>query len=292
MKSLANGSGPAADARHPLRGGGRDHAAKRRAGAVDVTGRHHDDHRLRLVRRDQVVEDEARAADRGPRIVDVAGAVQQIEHGITLAVRLVSGRRVHVHAPDAAERGRVVVDRGDRAVRHVLRVEHVRAGHDGKAVDRGVGLARHRIARIDDRNAVDDEDVAIGAGGQRADRRVPTRRRRPWSAAAARRRGRRCQGCRRDSAAPRSARLARESRNVTRRSAPISGDVTVGPCGPPRPGAGAWAATGAIKAPTTMTIDARRLSAKRFCFMSLSAQMISLTGCRLRTCTSGATGKR
>ena len=69
----------AADSGHPLRRRGRHAAAERRAGAVDVTGRHHDDHRLRLVGRDQVVEDEARASDRAPRIVDVAGAVQQVE---------------------------------------------------------------------------------------------------------------------------------------------------------------------------------------------------------------------
>ena len=95
---------------------------------VRVPGGHHHDHRLRLLRGDQVVEDEARAADRRPGLVGVAGAVQQVEHRILLRARLVARRRVDVHAPELAERRRIVGHGRDRAVRHLLRVEDVRAG--------------------------------------------------------------------------------------------------------------------------------------------------------------------
>jgi hypothetical protein len=40
--------------------------------------RHHDNHRLRLARGDQIVEDEACATDRRPGLVDIAGAVQEV----------------------------------------------------------------------------------------------------------------------------------------------------------------------------------------------------------------------
>ena len=125
--------------------------------------RHDDDHRLCFAGGNQVVEDEALAADRAPRFVDVAGAVQQVQHRITIAARLVPGRRVDVHAAYAAERARVVVNRGDRAVRHVARVEDVRSGNDREAVDRRVRLAGSRIPRIDDDDAVGRLPDAVGS---------------------------------------------------------------------------------------------------------------------------------
>ena len=65
------------------------------------------------------------------------------------------------------------MDGRDGAVRNVLRVEHLRAGHGREAVDGRVGLARHRIARVDDGHPVDDEDVAVRARGQRSERAFP-----------------------------------------------------------------------------------------------------------------------
>src|SRR5262249_38288581 len=132
-----------------------------------------DDHRLRLVRRDQVVEDEAGAAHRAPRVVDVAGAVQQVEHRIAIAARVVAGRRVDMRTADGPGRGGVVVDRRGRTVRNVLRVENIRAGYDREAVHRRVRLARRRIARVDDGDAIDVEDVAIRAGWERTERPLP-----------------------------------------------------------------------------------------------------------------------
>ena len=70
---------------------------------VSVAGRHDHHHRLGFLRRNQVVEDETGAAHRGPRIVAIAGAVQQIKDGIFLGAGLVAGRRVDVHAPEFAE---------------------------------------------------------------------------------------------------------------------------------------------------------------------------------------------
>jgi hypothetical protein len=173
MKSFANGSGPAPIPGMPCAAAAGTVPPSAPTGAVDVTGRHHDDHRLRFVCRDQIVEDEAGASDRGPRIIHVARAVKQIENGVALAVHLVSGRRVHMHAPDAAKRRRVVVNGGHGAVRHVLGIEHIRAGNDRKAVDGGVGLAGVRIARVDDRHAIHDEDVAVRAGRHRPERSRP-----------------------------------------------------------------------------------------------------------------------
>src|SRR5262245_28062436 len=48
-----------------------------------MAGRHDDDHRLRLVRVDQVVEDKVRAADGGPGVVRVARPMQQVENRVT-----------------------------------------------------------------------------------------------------------------------------------------------------------------------------------------------------------------
>ena len=138
-----------------------------------VPGRHHDDHRLGFPLRDQIVEDEARAPHRRPRIVAVPGPVQQIEHRILRAARFVPGRRVDLHAPERAERRRIVRDRCDRAVRHALRVHEVGARDDEEAPHVVVGFARGRVARIDRRHAVHVEVVAIGAGIDRPDHQLP-----------------------------------------------------------------------------------------------------------------------
>ena len=49
---------------------------------LGVPGRHDDDHRLRLLRRDQVIQNEARAPHRRPCVVVIAGAVQEIKNGV------------------------------------------------------------------------------------------------------------------------------------------------------------------------------------------------------------------
>ena len=134
---------------------------------------HDDDHRLRLVRRDQVVEDDAGPAQCRPRLVGVTRAVQQVEDGIAVAARSVSRRGVDVHAALASEHGGVVEHLGQRAVGHVLRVRHLRAGHDQQArVSRG-RLVGGLVTRIGHLHALDDEAVLVRPRGQRADRRFP-----------------------------------------------------------------------------------------------------------------------
>ena len=165
------GAGP--DSRDSLRRSERHRPTERRARAVHVPGGHYDDHRFRAAGCDQVVEDEACATNRRPRIVDVACAVEKVEDWIAIAARLVTRRRVDVHPADAAERRRVVVNRGDSAVRHIFRIEQIRTGHNGEAVDGRVGLARRRIARVDDGQSIDHEDVAVRARRQRSERRLP-----------------------------------------------------------------------------------------------------------------------
>ncbi len=151
----------------------------RRPGRAGVEGEgpgvargHDDDHRLRLAGRDEVVEDEPGPADGPPGVVAVPSTVQQVEHRVALRARLVAGRRVDVHPPKALEGGRVVRDRGDRAVRHRLRVHEVRPGHVDEAPGVLVRLAGRRVARVDDRHAVHVEVVAPGARRER-DRDFP-----------------------------------------------------------------------------------------------------------------------
>ena len=147
-----------------------DAGARRRA---RVPGRHHDDHFPGGLLRDQVVQDEAGAPGRGPRVVAVAGAVQEIQHRVLAAARLVAGRRVDVHPPEHAERRGVVGHFGDRAARHRFRVEQLRAGHVDEAPRVVVGLAGGRVARVERLHAVHVERVAVGAGGDRSERDLP-----------------------------------------------------------------------------------------------------------------------
>src|SRR5207249_1868659 len=98
---------------------------------------------------DQVVDDESRPSNRAPRVVYITGAMQEIQHWILVAAGLVAGRRVHVHAADAAECCRVIVDSSDGTMRDILRVEQVRTGHDGETVDRRIRLTGYWVAGID-----------------------------------------------------------------------------------------------------------------------------------------------
>ena len=68
-----------------------------------MPGRHDDDHRLGFSGGDQIVENEIRPADRGPRIVAVARAVEQIENGIFVLPGLISRRRVDMHPSRSPE---------------------------------------------------------------------------------------------------------------------------------------------------------------------------------------------
>ena len=146
-----------------------------------VPGRHHDHHRLGFLGRDQVVHDEARAANRGPRIVRIARAVEQVKDRILLRAGLVAGRRVDVHAAELAEAFRIVRDARDGAVRHVLGFHEIGAGNIHHAPGVAVRFADRRAARVHHRNAVDIEVVAIGARIDRPDRDLPNRRSRPSS---------------------------------------------------------------------------------------------------------------
>jgi hypothetical protein len=64
---------------------------------------------------------------------------------------------------NAVKCARIVEDGSHRAVRHVFRVEDVRARHDDQTVDRQVRLAGDRIARVHDGEAIHGERVAVGA---------------------------------------------------------------------------------------------------------------------------------
>ena len=71
----------------------RGHVRRPRQAAIG----HHDQHRLRFSRGNQVVEDETRSADRAPSRVFVAAPVQQIQHRVLIRAAVVARRRIHVH---------------------------------------------------------------------------------------------------------------------------------------------------------------------------------------------------
>src|SRR5438270_403034 len=77
-------------------------AARAKTGSAGVTGGHHHYHGLRLSGGDEVVENEAGAADRGPGFVTITGAVQQVEDGKLAFAGFVSRRRVNAHAAKLA----------------------------------------------------------------------------------------------------------------------------------------------------------------------------------------------
>ena len=128
-------------------------AGLRRVGRGDAAGvGHHDDHRLGLPGRDEVVEDElgvAALAGVGarPLRVVVAAAVVQVEHGILgVGIRLVARRQVDVHPllfPGVVRVGRLL----DLAVGDVgLGVERgvVEGGQGRQDGQRGRPRLRHR----------------------------------------------------------------------------------------------------------------------------------------------------
>ena len=164
-KSCSNSSACARP--HPRRG------ASPACRLTRVAGRHHDDHRLGLLRRDEVVQDESRASDRGPRVVGVAGTVEQIEDGELAAAQFVARRRVDMHAANLLQRRRIVGDGRDRAVGHIPGIHEVGPGHVHEAPDVVVRLADRRAARIDHRHAVHVEVVAVRTRLQRPDGDLP-----------------------------------------------------------------------------------------------------------------------
>ena len=144
-----------------------------------MTSRHHHDHGLRFLRRNQIVQDESGAAHRRPGIVAVARAMQQIEDRKLPASHLVSRRRVDMHAPEPRERRRVVSHGCHRAVRHVGRVHEFCAGHIDQAPVVGIRLAHRWISRVHGRNAIHHEGVSVRAGIDRVRRWPTTSRRHP-----------------------------------------------------------------------------------------------------------------
>src|SRR5262249_10871715 len=67
-----------------------------------VSGGHHDNHWFGFFSRYQIVENEAGAPDRGPRIVTIARAVQQVKDGELTLPRFIARRRVNMHAAELA----------------------------------------------------------------------------------------------------------------------------------------------------------------------------------------------
>ena len=223
-------------------------------------GRHHDDHRQRLLLGDQVVEDVVGAADGRPGDRGVAAAVNQIEHRIDAGALLVPGRRVDDHlAP------RVAAARWPRSARPRRRRAARRASQRNRRARRaGSGPAsgsarRSRVADVDGRHAVDVVGVAPGARFHRAHRGtgpdavLPFRHRHGRRAAAPRRPARLSpaaaaalgSGTRPPLMSPptvTTVACGASTRNVTRPSAPISGDTNAGP---PRPRPCGGVATGA-----------------------------------------------
>ncbi len=93
----------------------------RLAGPAGVALLHDHEHRLRLLRGDQVVQDEAHAALVRPAGLVLAAAVLEVEDGIArLAIGVVAGRGVDEDAPPVLGRLREVPALADLAVRHVL----------------------------------------------------------------------------------------------------------------------------------------------------------------------------
>ena len=123
---------------------GREPGKVRRAGQAAVG--HHHDHRPGLLLRQQVVEDEAGAADRAPARVLVAAAVQEVEDGVLRVAAVVARRRVDVHAPLRVERARVIPGHADLAVGNVaVGLERgLLARHHEHAVQAGDALLDHR----------------------------------------------------------------------------------------------------------------------------------------------------
>jgi len=65
--------------------------------------RHNDDHRIRLLSGDQIVQDEVRPADRGPRVVGASGSMQEIKDRVLFHPCLIARRGIDVHVPVPAQ---------------------------------------------------------------------------------------------------------------------------------------------------------------------------------------------
>ena len=143
-----------------------------RHGLRRVAVRHDDDHRLRLARRDQVVEDDVGAAHRRPGVLVTAAAVQQVEHRVLRGARLVAGRRVDVHpAARLLQDRRRVPDGRHGAVRDVRlerpRVRRRPGNHEEIVVALAVALVL-AVARVHHLDAVHVERVAPQLLAERA----------------------------------------------------------------------------------------------------------------------------
>ena len=146
-----------------------------------MAGGHDHDHRPRLARRDQVVEDHAGAADGGPRVVAIARPVQQVEDRVLALALLVARRRVDVHPAELLQRRGVIGDLRDRAVGHVLQVEGLRARDEDQAPGVGVRLAGGGVARVDDGQRRPPGSCSDRPPPGRGRRSSPRRRCRPSS---------------------------------------------------------------------------------------------------------------
>ncbi len=118
-------------------------ACRRLAGELlaRMPGGHDHDHRLGLPDGDQVVENEIGPPNARPGVVAIARPVQEVEYRQLLLTGLVARGGVDVHAAVFAQGRRMVMNRGDRAVRHIGFVGKCGTGdvHDAPGIV--VGLA-------------------------------------------------------------------------------------------------------------------------------------------------------
>ncbi len=97
--------------------------------------------------------------------------MQQIQHRERPLARLIPRRGVDVHASWAPQSPRVVGDLRHRPVGYIQRILEPRPGNLHQTPDRVVRFTRRRVARVDDRDAVHLEAVAVrsrvygGCGG-------------------------------------------------------------------------------------------------------------------------------
>ena len=135
------------------------------ARAPRIAIRHHDDHRLRFARGNQIIEDEVRLAlPRPPGFVFTA-AVLEVEHGVALFRMCVVGRRrVDHRVPPRAGHLRVIPDFAHLPVRNILRqiIRRTRFGD----LDRAGPLASAKVGRaprIAHFGAVHDDHIVVEA---------------------------------------------------------------------------------------------------------------------------------
>ena len=134
--------------------------------------RHHDDHRPGLALRQQVVRDVLARPKDGPGGLVVARAVEQVEDRVaSRRVLVVARRRVDIEPAPPAQRLRAVLVDAHGAVRHVLE-SWSRGGSPGTSrmlVPRRAHRLDGRVGRVEGREPVDGEAVAVEVGVERAD---------------------------------------------------------------------------------------------------------------------------